>query len=138
VTAARYGTGFGLSVFDADGVRTQFLLFGGQLLGFEPAPTGHRIALIRRVGPRSELMIVDADSLRRQETVFSGKGRFSDVAWSPDGGWLLLGWASADQWLFLRSADVSKVKAVSSLAVQFDPGGTGAGAFPRIEGWCCP
>ena len=137
VTAPRYDTGFGLAVFDANGIRKQFLLFGGQLLDLEPAPSGHRISLIRRVGPRSEVVIVDADSLRRQETIFSGMGRFSDVAWSPDGRWLLVGWASADQWLFLRSTDVSKVKAVSSLAVQFDPGGAGAGAFPRIEGWCC-
>ena len=61
----------------------------------------------------------------------------SDVAWSPGARWLLLGWQSADQWLFLRSTAVEKVKAVSSLAQQFDPGGTGAGPFPRIEGWCC-
>jgi hypothetical protein len=81
---------------------------------------------------------VDADTLRKQETVFSGKGRFSDITWSPNGRWLLLGWESADQWLFIRSTDVSKIKALSSLRVQFDPGGAGAGTFPRIDGWCCP
>ena len=70
--------------------------------------------------------------------MFDGQGRFSDVAWSPAGRWLLLGWVSADQWLFIRSTNASKLKAVSSLAVQFDPGGSGTGEFPRIEGWCCP
>jgi hypothetical protein len=145
LTAPRYDTGFGLAVFDDAGMRRQFLLFEGNLVDLAFAPDSHEVAVIRRVGLRSEVLIVDADSLRRQQTIFSGKGRFSDVEWSPDGRWLLLGWESADQWLFLRStdvswveADVSKVKAVSSLAVQFDPGGTGVGRFPRIEGWCCP
>jgi dipeptidyl aminopeptidase/acylaminoacyl peptidase len=138
VTAARYDTGFALAVFDDAGRRRQFLLFEGRFADLELEPNGHRIALIRRVGPRSELLIVDADTLRRRETVFSGKGRFSDVAWSPNGRWLLLGWETADQWLFIRSTDVSKITARSSLAVQFDPGGTGRGEFPRIEGWCCP
>jgi dipeptidyl aminopeptidase/acylaminoacyl peptidase len=137
LSAPRYSRGFGLTVFDDGGTRRQFLAFAGELLDFEFAPRGHRVAVIRQVGERSELMIVNADSLRRREVIFSGKGRFSDVSWSPDGRWLLVGWPSADQWLFLRSTDVSKLKAVSSLAVQFDPGGLGAGEFPRIEGWCC-
>jgi hypothetical protein len=138
VTAPRYPGGFALAVFDDVGTRRQFLLFEGRLIDLEFEPNGHELALIRRVGPRSELLIVDADSLRKQQLVFSGKGRFSDIAWAPNGRWLLLGWASADQWLFIRSRDVSKIKAISSLAVQFDPGGTGLGEFPRIEGWCCP
>lgn len=138
VTAARYGSGFGLTVFDGFGRRRQFLLFPGRFVQFALSPGGRELALIRRAGPRSELVTVDIDNLRRSEVVFSGKGRFSDIQWSPDGRWLLLGWASADQWLFIRSANVSKIKAVSSLRIQFDPGGAGRGAFPRIEGWCCP
>jgi hypothetical protein len=132
------GGRFALVVYDAGGRRVQSLEFPGQFLDASFAPTGHQVAVIRRVGTRSELLVVEADTLRRQEVVFGGLGRFSEVAWSPAGRWLLLGWESADQWLFIRSTDVSKIKAVSSLAVQFDPGGTGAGEFPRIEGWCCP
>ncbi len=138
LTAPGYSRGFGLTVFDDAGTRRQFLVFGGELLDLEFAPSGHSVAVIRQVGGRSEVLVVNADSLRQREVIFSGKGRFSDVSWSPDGRWLLVGWPSADQWLFLRSTDVSKLKAVSSLAVQFDPGGIGAGEFPRIEGWCCP
>jgi dipeptidyl aminopeptidase/acylaminoacyl peptidase len=138
VTAPRYDVGFGLAVFDGFGRRRQFLLFPGKLVDLAVAPGGHQVALVRRMGSRSELLTVDADSLRKRQVVFSGKGRFSDIEWSPDGRWLLLGWASADQWLFIRSTDVSKIKAVSSLRIQFDPGGTGLGRFPRIEGWCCP
>jgi hypothetical protein len=132
------GGRFAFVVYDAGGRRLQSLEFGGQFVDAALAPSGHQIALVRRVGPRSELLVVEADTLRRQQLVFGGQGRFSDVAWSPGGRWLLLGWESADQWLFIRSADVSKIKAVSSLALQFDPGGTGQGHFPRIEGWCCP
>ncbi len=135
------GGGFTLAVYDKGGRRLQSLAFTGRFAAAAFAPNDHRIALVRGMtnpkGEASELLVVDGDSIRRQQPVFTGKGRFSDVAWSPGGRWLLLGWESADQWLFIRSADVEKVKAVSSLAKQFDPGGTGAGAFPRIEGWCC-
>jgi hypothetical protein len=131
------GARFLLIVFDDGGRRLQSLEFPGRPLDAAFAPGDHRIALVRRLGPRSELLVVDADTLRRQKPVFSGKGTFGDVAWAPGASWLLLGWESADQWLFIRSTDVSKIKAFSSLRVQFDPGGSGRGTFPRIEGWCC-
>lgn len=132
------GGRFALVVFDADGRRLQTLAFDGQFVDAAFAPGNHGVAVVRRVGLFSELLVVAADTLRQQQVVFRGRGRFSDVAWSPNGRWLLLGWAGADQWLFIRSTDVSKVEAVESLAAQFDPGGTGTGEFPRIEGWCCP
>ena len=131
------GRRFALTVYDSTGRRLQSLAVPGTFVSAAFAPGDHRIAVVRRRGARSELFIADADLLRRQEPVFEGAGRFSDVAWSPGGKWLVLGWQSADQWLFIRSTDVEKIKAVSSLAKQFDPGGTGAGFFPRIEGWCC-
>jgi dipeptidyl aminopeptidase/acylaminoacyl peptidase len=126
-----------LVVFDGDGRRRQYLELPGVPIRAAFSPRDHRIALIRRLGPRSELLVIESDTLRRQTLVFSGRGRFSDVAWSPRGRWLLLGWQSADQWLFIRSANVSMVSAVSSLASQFDPGRTSRGGFPRIQGWCC-
>lgn len=132
------GSRFALTVYDGQGRRLQSLAIPGVFVTAAFAADDHRIAVVRRQGARSDLFIAEADLLRRQEPVFEGAGRFSDVAWSPSGSWLLLGWQSADQWLFIRSTDVEKIKAVSSLAKQFDPGGTGAGAFPRIEGWCCP
>jgi hypothetical protein len=132
---------FALTVYDEGGRRLQSLALPGAFAAAAFAPDDHRVALIRRQraedGETSELLVVDADSIRRQTPVFSGRGRFGDVAWSPGGRWLLLGWQSADQWLFIRSTAVEKIKAVSSLAQQFDPGGTGVGPFPRIEGWCC-
>jgi len=131
------GGRFTLAVYNEEGRRLQSLVFRGRFGDAAFAPDDHRIALVRQRAGRSELLLVDGDILRRQQPVFDGAGRFGDVAWSPGGRWLVLGWESADQWLFIRSTDVEKIKAVSSLAKQFDPGGTGAGAFPRIEGWCC-
>lgn len=72
-------------------------------------------------------------------TVFRGTGRLQDVAWSPDGRWLLVTWPDLDQFLFLRLSRVHKILSVSGITREFDPGGEGAGAFPRVAGWCaCP
>jgi hypothetical protein len=98
------------------------------------APSGRSLAFVQRAAGRSTLWIVprlapDASAARR---VFAGAGRFTDVAWSPDGGWLLLAWRDADQWLFIRSSGVRRLEAVSSISRQFRAPG-----FPRLEGWCC-
>ena len=125
-----------LRVLDADGNA------GLDLLGAEAAPVvaaafapeGDALAFVQRAAGRSSLWMVprlrpDASAARR---VFSGAGRFTDVAWSPDGAWLLLAWRDADQWLFVRSSGVRRLEAVSSISPQFR-----ATAFPRVEGWCC-
>lgn len=71
--------------------------------------------------------------------VFRGTGRLQDVAWSPDGRWLLVTWPDLDQFLFLRLARVRRVLSVSAISREFDPGGEGGGVFPRVAGWCaCP
>jgi hypothetical protein len=71
--------------------------------------------------------------------VFRGTGRLQDVAWSPDGRWLLATWPDLDQFLFLRLSRVHRILPVSGITREFDPGGEGAGAFPRVAGWCtCP
>lgn len=71
------------------------------------------------------------------KTLQRGAGRFEDVAWSPNGRWLLVTWPDADQFLFLRLPGVRKISAVSGIGREFDPGGEGAGPFPRVAGWCC-
>ena len=103
------------------------------------APRGHRLALVRRLASgRSEVVLVRAERRARGgRRLFAGAGRFSDVAWSPDGRWLLVSWPTADQWFFLRMPRVDRVLAVSRIAREFDPGGRGAARFPRVVGWCC-
>jgi hypothetical protein len=63
--------------------------------------------------------------------VFSGTGVFSDLAWSPDGRWLLIAWPTANQWVFVRVAGPRRIVAASAIARQF------GGSFPRLAGWCC-
>jgi dipeptidyl aminopeptidase/acylaminoacyl peptidase len=90
------------------------------------SPDGRRIAVLRP----SELRIVDVSGGRARR-VFAGAGPFSGLAWSPDGRWLLVGWPSADQWVFIR-ADGRRIRAVSDVSAQFR-----SESFPRIGGWCC-
>jgi WD40 repeat protein len=91
-------------------------------------PRSYRYALVLRFprGDRSEVRI----GPRR---IFWGAGRFDDLAWSPDGDWLLVAWRDADQWVFLRSAGVRRLEAVSSISRQFR-----SRTFPALDGWCCP
>jgi hypothetical protein len=104
----------------------------GPIRAAEFAPGSHRLGFVLG-GRGSTIFVADADRFRRSaKIVFSGAGTMSDLAWSPDAHWLLVGWASADQWLFIHSAPVKKIVAFSNVTREF--GGT---AFPRIEGWCC-
>jgi Tol biopolymer transport system component len=106
------------------------------------SPSGDRLAFIKRsIGGSaqgSELVLGRVGGDRIAERVlFSGPGHLIDPTWAPDGRWLLVGWREADQWLFIDTHNPSKVVAIANIARQFDPGGDGTSAFPRISGWCC-
>jgi hypothetical protein len=88
---------------------------------------GSTLSLISRIRP-------DGSAARR---LFEGRGRFAGVTWSPNGRWLLVGWESADQWVFVDSRRPSRVVAVSDVTRQFNPGAGPATPFPRVSGWCC-
>ncbi|MEA2481761.1 MAG: hypothetical protein QOJ07_3683 [Thermoleophilaceae bacterium] len=96
------------------------------------APRGHAFALVRESAGAADVVL-----LPRERLVFRGAGRLGDLAWSPDGRWLAIGWPSADQWLFVRAAPARRVVAIDRVARQFDPGRPRARAAPRIAGWCC-
>ena len=66
--------------------------------------------------------------------VLAGVG-LQQVAWSPDGKWLLASWPAADQWVFIRVAGAPRITAVSRIEQQFSAG-AGRG-FPQLDGWCC-
>jgi WD40-like Beta Propeller Repeat len=96
-------------------------------------PGSHAVAFVQDANGRSVLWFYprlrpDATAARR---VFAGAGSFDRIAWSPDGRWILLSWASADQWLFIRSAAVRRVVPVSGISDAFGPAAVPAG-------WCCP
>ncbi len=67
--------------------------------------------------------------------LFTGTGRFQGLAASPDGRELLLGWPTADQWLFIPTLYSNRIDAVDNIRRQFGTGRTGG--FPRVDGWCC-
>jgi hypothetical protein len=100
------------------------------------APHGQRFALL---GDRARVtafaFTVRADARHpRARIVFGGAGRFSRLAWSPDGRWLAIGWPAADQLLFLSSTRVPHVRAVGAIARHFDPAAAEP-AFPQLAGW---
>jgi len=106
---------------------------GGRPVAASFAPRTHRFALLRWFTQqrRSGVEVVAADRLGKRTRIFAGAGTFGAVAWSPTGRWLILDWDSADQWLFIRSAAVRKLVAVSNIEENFGPDASPAG-------WCCP
>jgi hypothetical protein len=126
----------GVSVFDGDGKLLATIPLRRRVLAAAAEPRTHVVALVL-AGARSETVAIDVDRPHAaSRVVFAGTGRFDGIAWSPDAGWLLLGWRSADQWLFLRTRGGQRIAAVSAISAQFSPGREGS-AFPRIDGWCC-
>ncbi len=108
---------------------------GGRVEAAAVSPNGTKVALARRTRTGSELILVTSPPMGLpHRDLFSGPGRFTDVTWSPDGSWILLGWRDADQWLFIRAGD-GKVDAVSDISRQFAPGARGAVGFPHVAGW---
>ena len=126
-----------LRIFSAQGRLVGRAGFATRAVDMEFAPRGRRLALVRRSRARSEVLLVDGDSPQGSRKLFSGPGRMTDVAWSPDGRWLLIGWQSADQWIFVRIAD-GAVRAVSNVSRQFHSPRRPA-TFPETapDGWCC-
>jgi len=109
----------------------------GRLIGQAPtlgrstaaafAPASHRFALI----VEGSLVLIDLDTMRgSRRPLFTGRPALRDVAWSPDGRWLLIGWPAADQLVFVRVGATPKLSAVSDVSRQFH-----SHSFPGIGGW---
>jgi hypothetical protein len=96
------------------------------------APAGDRVALL---GSRSLTLTALPPLKRSTRLLFSGNG-LRQVAFSPDGRWLLVSWPAADQWIFVRAIGAPRIEASSRIAEQFSAG-RHHGGFPRLEGWCC-
>jgi hypothetical protein len=90
-------------------------------------PGSHELALVRG----GEVLALSADHLgAAPHRLFRVTGRIGQIAWSPNGRWLLVTWPDADQFLFVHGR---RIRAVSGITRQF-----GGGAFPTLGGWCCP
>jgi WD40 repeat protein len=119
-------------VFDKDGRALGSRTLAGAAVGAAFAPGSHELAIALDAG-RSRVTTVDLDRPGAPPLeLFGGVGRFTGLAWAPDGRWLLVGWSTADQWVFVRAQGTQRIAAVASIGPQF-----GGGAFPTLEGWCC-
>jgi hypothetical protein len=116
-------------VLDANGKRLRWVsTLTGELLSAAFKPGTHELAVQARFAHRSEVKLVDVDRPGHARLLFAGPGDFSDIAWSPNGEWLLVDWPSANQWVFLHGA---RVRAVGNVAQQF-------GQLRQLaDGWCC-
>jgi hypothetical protein len=85
----------------------------------------HDVAAIRATGAGSSVF-----SLTTGRTLFRGSGVFEQIAWSPNGRWLLVTWPTADQWVFVRTEGPRRIVGVSRISAQF-------GGASRVAGWCC-
>jgi hypothetical protein len=99
------------------------------------SPSGD-VAVIAQTSRPAASRVLTIDPSGRLRQLFAGPGAFGEIAWSPDGEYLLLSWPSADQWLFLDPDRPRRTVAVSNIARQFSPGG-GPTGFPSVAGWCC-
>jgi hypothetical protein len=110
---------------------------------FRPTSDGFALATHTLKRDTSRLTLVRLGKGATVERVLlSGAGRFGDLAWSPDGQWLLATWPSANQWVFIRAGErrrggIEKLLAVANIAQQFAPGSIERPRFPRLGGWCC-
>lgn len=96
------------------------------------APSSRGVAFAQQARGRGHVWVISRlrpDSSAARE-VFSGPGAFTDLAWSPNGRWLLVAWREPDQWLFVRMTARRRVRAVANVADQFE-----SRRFPDVRGW---
>jgi dipeptidyl aminopeptidase/acylaminoacyl peptidase len=106
------------------------------------APVGDTLAYATHdpATDASSIVLVEGG---RSRVLFTGSGEFQDLVWSPNGRWLLVAWPGPDQWLFFRTSiartpTTQGLVSVTNVGHEFDPGGDGAGTFPRVAGWAPP
>jgi hypothetical protein len=110
---------------------------------FRPASEAFALTSHAPKTNRSRLALVRLGKGATVERVLlDGAGPFGDLAWSPDGEWLLATWPSANQWVFIRAGErrrggIEKLLAVANIAQQFGPGSVTRPPFPGVSGWCC-
>ena len=136
-----------LRLFDPDGRLVSVLDMPAGTVAdgavFRPTSDGFALASHATKTDRSRLALVRfGKGATLERVLLSGAGVFGDLAWSPDGRWLLAAWPSANQWVFIRSGErrrggILKLSAVANIAQQFSPGATGRPRFPGLAGWCC-
>jgi hypothetical protein len=99
------------------------------------ARQGRQLALALHDARRGFSQVVTTTGAGALRPLFGGRGRIAALVYSPPGGWLLVAWRGADEWVFLRAPAVDRVKAVGDVTRRVDPR---LRSYPRVLGWCCP
>jgi hypothetical protein len=116
-----------VAVYTASGLLyTGFRQQRGSVTSVAIQPGRHDQAIATYDAGQSQLLMP-----RVRGSALAGPGSLSDLTWSPDARWLLAGWPTADQWVFVH-ADGKRIRAISNVSRQFR-----SDTAPRIEGWCC-
>ena len=135
-----------LRVFDNRGRLLRRIPFRGSTsaLAAAWARNGHVFAVhlrhdpaLAETGRRSEVRLIDADRPGSSRQLFAGSGVFGELAWSPDGRWLLVDWRTANQWLFIRRSGPPKVVAVANISQQFPRPDGKPPDLLVLDRWCC-
>ncbi len=135
-----------IRVFDDRGRLLRRIPFRGSTsaLAAAWARDGHVFAVHLRhdpalpeTGRRSEVRLIDADRPGSSRQLFAGSGVFGELAWSPDGRWLLVDWRIANQWLFIRRSGPPKVVAVANISQQFPRPDGKPPDLLVLDRWCC-
>jgi hypothetical protein len=98
------------------------------------SPDGRSLSLVSG-GPGSAVIVLSLSGHSAPRRVLTGAG-LGQVAFSPNGRWLLITWPAADQWVFVRVVGAPRIAAVSRIAQHFSVRGKPQ-QFPRLDGWCC-
>jgi hypothetical protein len=97
------------------------------------SPNGRTLALL---SDRTITLVGWGAGPGMSQAVFTTRGGgLSQLAWSPDGQWLLATWPAADEWVFIHTSGTPSDQIVSHVSEQFRV--AGVKVFPRIDGWCC-
>jgi hypothetical protein len=98
------------------------------------SPDGRTLAVVTDAGSGALIVYGVAAPHPVTRRVLAGAG-LRQLAWSPDGRWVLISWPAANQWVFVRVVGPPRIAAVSRISQQFSAGASAR--FPRLEGWCC-
>jgi hypothetical protein len=133
----------GIAVVDERGGLVRRLEFPrDEIVAAAFAPRGHELAVHVRSTRggfgawRSTIRLIDVDGSSRGRNVFQGQGDFGELAWSPDGRWLLTTWRTADQWLFVDRA-TGRVVAVPEITMRFPRPDGRRPLLSVSDRWCC-
>ena len=130
-------------VFDARGRKLRRIEFPrSEISAAAFAPSGHALGVLLRApgagtaSTKTTLRVLDVDRPGRGREICAGAGDFGELAWAPDGRYVLVAWRSADRWLFVNRQTRYAI-GVENVASQ----------FPRPDGrppllllgdrWCC-